>query len=630
MFSFIDLAKLCMGGAMLSTTHEMFDVQCHRGIQELVSSNSTMPGYMCASDAHSGYMRALYVRQNPVSNSALMLFDEMTQCVSPAVSLLNILPATAPMDDSLLRKEAHDFSVGTGSVMVPFMATDSFVWTNMCKFTTNARLGPPLENGAGVFSDTGWYATNQFNVDVIFGNRMKQYECLTHDSYNATAIFVPFYAGFAFILAVAFRMEQLDWNSSSSLAKSLGTVVSIDGAFILTLYKGHALLMGLSPENSSQQSVSSQNSNWILGELFLVVNYVMVVAFQLGNCVIPVSHEYTTKYLQNYSFTKVDVLLLEDVPKHGAELEGVDIPSDVTGNPTSCAEMATYLMLGLLCKQNEMQIFIQQKKLGSNEKIVLVGSVSAIDPGAAIVFLTFMVDELLEVFRVLNCQNYFKYVEGYNVMVSFLCNAGRVKEGYAVLQEMKKKGICPNVESYNYIMEACCKEDMLRPVLCYQFKVGDLDAWGLPTSGNSHIYDKWSKYHNLHIGDSLLFLYPPSQDSVIQVTEESYKSCNLKDPILYMNNGNSLFNITSEGDFYFTSGEAGHCQKNQKLHILVGNGTGNVNNAYAPTSLPAYAPSYPTVFGTIPVSPSSSHQLYSNFPLVIVGFLMCILISTVM
>lgn len=69
------------------------------------------------------------------------------------------------------------------------------LWTNMCKFTSNAGLGPPLENVEGVFSNTGWYATNQFAVDVIFSNRMKQYECLTKDSSIAAAVFVPFYAG---------------------------------------------------------------------------------------------------------------------------------------------------------------------------------------------------------------------------------------------------------------------------------------------------------------------------------------------------------------------------------------------------------------------------------------------------
>ncbi|KAG8073443.1 hypothetical protein GUJ93_ZPchr0006g43271 [Zizania palustris] len=70
------------------------------------------------------------------------------------------------------------------------------VWTNMCKFMSNDGLGPPLGNEEGVFSDTGWYATNQFTVDVIFRNRMKQYECLTKDSSIAAAVFVPFYAGF--------------------------------------------------------------------------------------------------------------------------------------------------------------------------------------------------------------------------------------------------------------------------------------------------------------------------------------------------------------------------------------------------------------------------------------------------
>ncbi|KAG5567361.1 hypothetical protein RHGRI_002798 [Rhododendron griersonianum] len=70
------------------------------------------------------------------------------------------------------------------------------IWANMCKFTTNCGLGPPLENVEGVFSDSGWYATNQFAVDLIFTNRMKQYECLTRDSSLAAAIFVPFYAGF--------------------------------------------------------------------------------------------------------------------------------------------------------------------------------------------------------------------------------------------------------------------------------------------------------------------------------------------------------------------------------------------------------------------------------------------------
>ncbi|XP_073047893.1 early nodulin-like protein 8 [Primulina eburnea] len=143
-------------------------------------------------------------------------------------------------------------------------------------------------------------------------------------------------------------------------------------------------------------------------------------------------------------------------------------------------------------------------------------------------------------------------------------------------------------------------------VLCETYKVGDLDSWGIPTSSNPQIYNRWSRYHNLTMGDSLFFLYPPSRDSVIQVRDvESYSSCNLKYPILHMNDGNSLFNITKPGNFYFISGVEGHCEKSQKLHIFVyGNGSYPVSSAPGPDSAAA-APSYPTVSGSIPVQASA-------------------------
>ncbi|BAT84776.1 Pentatricopeptide repeat-containing protein [Vigna angularis] len=152
------------------------------------------------------------------------------------------------------------------------------------------------------------------------------------------------------------------------------------------------------------------------------------------------------------------------------------------------------LILGLvterrMCEAKEVgEVIVGGNFLVDDDVLnALIGSVSSVDPSAAIMFFNFMVDkerfptifavsdlcrnlcrhgkvdELLEVFHVLNSQNYFKDVEGFNVMISFLCRAGKVREGYTVLQEMKKKGFQPNVSSYNYIMEACCKEDLLRP-----------------------------------------------------------------------------------------------------------------------------------------------------------------------
>ncbi|GKB44372.1 xyloglucan galactosyltransferase MUR3 [Tanacetum coccineum] len=66
---------------------------------------------------------------------------------------------------------------------------------DLCEFSTNNGLGPVLNNDEGVFTANGWYATNQFTLDIIFTYRIRQYKCLTNESSLASAIFVPFYAG---------------------------------------------------------------------------------------------------------------------------------------------------------------------------------------------------------------------------------------------------------------------------------------------------------------------------------------------------------------------------------------------------------------------------------------------------
>lgn len=129
------------------------------------------------------------------------------------------------------------------------------------------------------------------------------------------------------------------------------------------------------------------------------------------------SNNYTKEYLQNYPSIQVDDLPFDSVPdlignydicvvksmrlnsdliaratkmklimQYGVGLEGVDItaatnhgikvariPSGNTGNAASCAEMAIYFMLGLLRKQNEMQIAVRQKKLGEPVGDILLG-----------------------------------------------------------------------------------------------------------------------------------------------------------------------------------------------------------------------------------------------------------------
>ncbi|XP_010528268.1 PREDICTED: WAT1-related protein At3g28050 [Tarenaya hassleriana] len=82
---------------------------------------------------------------------------------------------------------------------------------------------------------------------------------------------------FTFLLAVLFRMEEVSFKRSSSVAKMLGTAVSITGAFVVTLYKG-PVVIALSPPSISLRlsRLQSPNANWTLGAAFLTVEYFLV------------------------------------------------------------------------------------------------------------------------------------------------------------------------------------------------------------------------------------------------------------------------------------------------------------------------------------------------------------------
>lgn len=144
-------------------------------------------------------------------------------------------------------------------------------------------------------------------------------------------------------------------------------------------------------------------SNEQIGETEKQVTRVLFCGLQF-----PFSHIYTREYLSKYPFIQVDDVPLDEVPnvignyhmcvpkmmridsdlisrakklklilQYGVGLEGVDIeaatergikvariPGHNTGNAASCAEMAIYLILGLLKKQKEMDNSIRLKRLG--------------------------------------------------------------------------------------------------------------------------------------------------------------------------------------------------------------------------------------------------------------------------
>lgn len=68
-------------------------------------------------------------------------------------------------------------------------------WSNNCEFLSNSGLGLETKVSGEILQKRSWYATNQFMLEVIFHNRMKEYKCLTKDPTLASAIFVPFYPG---------------------------------------------------------------------------------------------------------------------------------------------------------------------------------------------------------------------------------------------------------------------------------------------------------------------------------------------------------------------------------------------------------------------------------------------------
>ncbi|KAF5746860.1 WAT1-related protein [Tripterygium wilfordii] len=81
---------------------------------------------------------------------------------------------------------------------------------------------------------------------------------------------------FTFVLAIIFRMEKVALRKASSQAKVWGTIVSVTGAFVVTLYKGPPIILASSSPSISLQTLHSSNSNWVLGGVCLTIEYILV------------------------------------------------------------------------------------------------------------------------------------------------------------------------------------------------------------------------------------------------------------------------------------------------------------------------------------------------------------------
>lgn len=73
------------------------------------------------------------------------------------------------------------------------------------------------------------------------------------------------------------RMEKVGIRSSSSQAKVLGTIVSISGAFVVTLYIGPPIIiLSLPQQIKTLQIKAAVDPNWAIGGLLLTAEYILV------------------------------------------------------------------------------------------------------------------------------------------------------------------------------------------------------------------------------------------------------------------------------------------------------------------------------------------------------------------
>ncbi|KZV20742.1 Early nodulin-like protein 1 precursor [Dorcoceras hygrometricum] len=101
------------------------------------------------------------------------------------------------------------------------------------------------------------------------------------------------------------------------------------------------------------------------------------------------------------------------------------------------------------------------------------------------------------------------------------------------------------------------------------YPVGGKDnAWRVPSS-EAESLNHWSEKSRFLIGDSLVFEYDGSKDSVLLVTKEDYLACNTTSPVASYRGGNTTVKLERSGPYYFISGEQGNCVKGQKLIVVV-------------------------------------------------------------
>ncbi|TYJ43489.1 hypothetical protein E1A91_A03G156800v1 [Gossypium mustelinum] len=110
---------------------------------------------------------------------------------------------------------------------------------------------------------------------LSYGGQICTYIGIGYGSPTLASAMADLTPAFTFIFSIISGMEKLDLGIKSSQAKSLGTLVSITGAFVVTLYKGLPLTTSPRKYSFLHQVLGIPHSNWIIGGFFLASHSVI-------------------------------------------------------------------------------------------------------------------------------------------------------------------------------------------------------------------------------------------------------------------------------------------------------------------------------------------------------------------
>lgn len=147
----------------------------------------------------------------------------------------------------------------------------------------------------------------------------------------------------------------------------------------------------------------------------------------------------------------------------------------------------------------------------------------------------------------------------------------------------------------NWLLFVALFSSLVYSSYSYEFVVGGRDGWVVKPSEN---YNQWASRMRFQVNDTLrqplslslfqfaifvtyknvcnwliywfaVFKYKSGSDSVLVVNKDAYDRCSVANPLLKLDDGNSIFKFNRSGPFYFISGNKANCDQGQKLIVVV-------------------------------------------------------------